>query len=64
MSDEQRRQLRFALFLQTFAALMMGIAFVVRASAFGFDGVTALLAIALVAILAAAVYTLTRLRKS
>lgn len=57
------RQLRFALFLQAFAALMMAVAFAVRLSAFGWDWITALLAIALVAILAAAGYTLTRLRR-
>ena len=43
-ADESlRRQLRFALFLQSAGALMFGAAFVTRAVALGFDPVTALL---------------------
>ena len=62
LDDAARRQLRFSLFLQGFAVLMMTVALVVRVSAIGWDGVTALLAGAVIVILAAAAYTLIRLR--
>ncbi len=62
LDDAARRQLRFSLFLQGFATLMMTVALVVRATAIGWDAVTLLLAGAVVAILAAAFYTLRRLR--
>jgi hypothetical protein len=62
LDDSARRQLRFSLFLQGFAVLMMTTALVVRVTAIGWDGVTALLALAVVAILAAGGYTLRRLR--
>lgn len=60
--DATKRQLRFSLFLQAFAALMMGIAFAVRVTAIGWDTVTAVLAVAIALILGAAVFTLRRLR--
>lgn len=62
LDDAARRQLRFSLFLQGFAALMMGGALAVRATAVGWDAVTGLLAVGLVIIAAAAVFTLRRLR--
>lgn len=57
-----RRQLRFSLFLQGFAALMMGGAMVVRISAIGWDGITLILLVAFILIVAALVYTTRRLR--
>ena len=60
--DTLRRQLRFSLFLQAFALLMMGVALVVRVTAIGWDAVTAVLAVAGVLIAVAGVFTLKRLR--
>ena len=57
-----RRLLRFSLFLQGFAALMMGGATVVRAVAFGWDALTMVLAIAFALIVLALVYTWRRLQ--
>lgn len=62
LDDSARRQLRFSLFLQSFAALMMGGALVVRAGSIGWDGITGLLAVALLVILGAAAWTINRLR--
>ena len=57
-ADESlRRQLRFALFLQSAGALMFGAAFVTRAVALGFDPVTALLGLVTLLIVGAAVFT-------
>lgn len=56
------RQLRFSLFLQGFAALMMGGALAVRLSALGWDAVCAVLAVALAIIVVAIVLTVRRLR--
>lgn len=55
--DSLRRQLRFSLFLQAFAALMMGGAAVVRLAVLGLDAVTAILLVAFGVIVAAAVWT-------
>lgn len=62
LDDAARRQLRFSLFLQGFALLMMGGALIVRASAIGWDAVTGILAVAVVVIVTAGVFTLRRLR--
>lgn len=62
LDDAARRQLRFSLFLQGFAALMMTVAFVVRVLAIGWDAVTVVLLVAVVVILAAAGWTISRLR--
>jgi hypothetical protein len=62
LDDATRRLLRFSLFLQGFAALMMGAAFVIRAAVIGWDAVTFLLGGALLAILGAVTYTIRRLR--
>lgn len=59
--DSLRRQLRFSLFLQAFAALMMGGAAVVRLVAIGLDAITVVLLLACAGILAAAVFTRSRL---
>jgi len=56
-----RRQLRFSLFLQGFAALMMGGAMVVRVAVFGWDALTLILLAAFIIIVAALVYTTRRL---
>jgi hypothetical protein len=57
-----RRQLRFSLFLQGFAGLMMGGAMVVRVVAFGWDALALILLAAFLLIVAAVVYTVRRLR--
>ena len=62
LDDAARRQLRFSLFLQAFALLMMGGALVVRVAALGWDAVSAVLAVAVVVIVVAGVFTLRRLR--
>ena len=62
LDDTARRQLRFALFLQAFALLMMSGALVVRVSAFGWDFVASVLAIAVLIIITAGVLTMRRLR--
>ncbi len=63
MNDEAtRRQLRFSLFLQSFAIVMLGAAAGVRLFAFGFDAVTAVLLVALLVVIAATGYTWTKMR--
>lgn len=62
LDDSTRRQLRFSLFLQGFALLMLGGALLVRASALGWDAVTWLLAAGTAVVVAALVFTITRLR--
>lgn len=62
LDDAQRRQLRFSLFLQAFALLMMGGALLVRVTTFGWDVVTGILALAVVVIVAATAFTMARLR--
>ncbi len=59
--DSLRRQLRFSLFLQGFAALMMGGAAVVRLVAIGLDAITVVLLLACAGIIGAAVFTRSRL---
>lgn len=60
--DRTRRQLRFSLFLQAFAALMLGFAFVVRYLSSGLDILTALFGILMLVAAAAAVLIGRRLR--
>ena len=62
LDDATRRQLRFSLFLQGFAALMMSVALVVRATSVGWDVITVVLGAAVVVILGAALWTWTKLR--
>lgn len=62
LDDATRRQLRFSLFLQAFAAAMMGVALVIRATTTGWDAVTGILAVAVALIVAALVWTSRRLR--
>ncbi|MEI6361412.1 MAG: hypothetical protein WCP95_04705 [Actinomycetes bacterium] len=57
-----RRQLRFSLFLQGFAAVMMGGAAAVRLFAFGRDALTLVLALAFALILGAAFFTWRKLQ--
>jgi hypothetical protein len=59
-----RRQLRFAVFLQAMALLMMGGAFVIRLVVIGVDVVTALLGLLALGIVAALVFTTRRLRQT
>jgi hypothetical protein len=58
-----RRQLRFSLFLQGFAALMMGGAAAIRVTSFGWDVLALILALAFVLILAVAIVTRRKLRE-
>lgn len=59
-----RRQLRFAVFLQAMALLMMGGAFVIRLVVIGVDAVTVVLGLLAVGIVAALVFTTRRLRQT
>lgn len=61
-TDALRRQLRFSLFLQAFAALMLGVALVVRVATSGLDVVTVLLVVAVLVVVGAAAFTISRLR--
>ena len=64
MSDNEplRRQLRFSVFLQSFGALMFGVACVVRASSTGFDIVTVLFGVVALLVAGAAVFTFRKMR--
>lgn len=62
LDDSTIRLLRFSLFLQGFALLMMGGALVVRVTMLGWDTVATILAGAVVVIIIAGVLTLRRLR--
>ena len=62
LDDAGRRQLRFSLFLQAFAALMLGVALVVRVTALGWDLISAGFAVGLAVILLVFYVTLRRLR--
>lgn len=63
LDDTTRRQLRFSLFLQGFAALMLGAALVVRVAVIGWDLVTVLFAAGVLVVVAAIGFTLSRLRR-
>ena len=55
--DSLARQLRFSIFLQSFAALLFGGAFLVRAFTIGWDALTIAFAFFMVVAVAAAVFT-------
>ena len=63
MDESTRRLLRFCLFLQGFAFLMMGGALIVRALVLGWDSIAWILAVLLVVIAGSAVWTVNRLRR-
>lgn len=63
IDDSTRRMLRFSLFLQGFAFLMMGGALIVRALVLGWDVVTWILTALLVVIAGSVVWTVNRLRR-
>ena len=60
--DSLRRQLRFSLFLQIAGAVMFAVATVVRALAVGIDLITIVLALITVAVVAAAVFTRSKMQ--
>lgn len=60
--DSTRRTLRFSLFLQAFAFVLMAGATLVRVIALGWDTVTLFFAAAMIIIAASAGWTLSRLR--
>jgi len=62
LDDSTRRQLRFALFLQCFAALMLVATLVIRVTALGWDVVAAVFALGVVVVGTAIGFTLGRLR--
>jgi hypothetical protein len=62
IDDATKRQLRFSLFLQSFALLMLGGAAVVRVTSIGWDGVTLLFTAGVVLVVAVMVFTVSRLR--
>ena len=61
--DSLRRQLRFSLFLQGFAALMFGVAFIVQVVAAGFEPLTILFGVAFLLLGALMAFTISRLRR-
>lgn len=61
-NDSTRRTLRFSLFLQGFALLMMGGALIVRVTALGWDTVALFFAALVVVIAGAMGWTVNRLR--
>lgn len=63
LDDSTKRLLRFSLFLQGFAFLMMGGALIVRALVLGWDVVTWILTALLIVIAGAAIWTINRLRR-
>jgi len=62
LDDSTRRLIRFSLFLQGFALLMMGGALIVRALVLGWDVVTYVLAALALIIAGAMAWTVNRLR--
>ena len=62
LDDATKRQLRFSLFLQSFALLMLGGAAVVRVTSIGWDAVTLLFIAGVVLVVAVMVFTVSRLR--
>ena len=61
--DPLYRQLRFAFFLQVAGAAMFGLAFVTRAVALGFDAMTAILGVIMLAVIAASIFTRRKMRE-
>ena len=62
LDDATKRQLRFSLFLQSFALLMLGGAAVVRVTSIGWDGITLLFIAGVVLVVGVMVFTVSRLR--
>lgn len=62
LDEPTRRLMRFSLFLQGFAFLMMGVALVVYTTAFGWSLVSWILSAVLLVIAGAVVWTVMRLR--
>ena len=63
LDDAARRQLRFSMFLQGFAALMLLAAAGIRIVALGWDVVVVVLLVGLALVAAAFVWTFRRLRE-
>lgn len=61
--DSLRRQLRFSLFLQGFAALMFGVAFAVQVVVAGFEAITILFGVAFLLLVGLIAFTASRLRR-
>ncbi len=62
LDDATKRQLRFSLFLQSFALLMLGGAAVVRVTSIGWDGITLLFIAGVLLVVGVMVFTVSRLR--
>jgi predicted nucleic acid-binding Zn ribbon protein len=62
LDDATRRQLRFSLFLQGMAALMLLGTFIVRVTQFGWDVIAVVVLAGLLLVGAAGAFTITRLR--
>lgn len=62
LDDATRRLLRFSLFLQAFAGLMLVGAFLVRATQIGWDALTIVFLVGVLVVGGAMVFTFTRLR--
>lgn len=63
MDETLRRRLRFSFVLQVVGALMMGVAAIVRLSAFGLDAISVVLLAAALLIGAVAVFTGVQIRR-
>ena len=62
LDDATRRLLRFSLFLQGFAFVMMGATLIIYTASFGWTLVSWILTIVLVLIAGTGIWTVTRLR--
>lgn len=62
LDEPTRRLMRFSLFLQGFAFVMMGVALIVYTTAFGWSLVSWILSAVLIVIAGAVVWTVVRLR--
>lgn len=62
LDDATRRLLRFSLFLQGFAFVMMGATLIIYTASFGWTSISWILTIVLVLIAGTGIWTVTRLR--
>lgn len=62
LDDATRRLLRFSLFLQGFAFVMMGATLIIYTASFGWTTISWILTIVLVLIAGTGIWTVTRLR--
>lgn len=61
-NDSLARQLRFSIFLQSFAALLFGGAFLLRAFTLGWDALTILFGVLMLLAVGAVIFTTRKVR--